>query len=492
MTVARALDLRGVRKTFGATVALDGVDLYVETGERHALIGENGAGKSTLIRILAGLVRPDEGEIHTPPDEHGAQGVAVVHQELALAPTLSVAENLVLGNWPTQRGLVSRRLMHEQAESALGRIGLDLDVRRPVGELPLSQRQMVEIARALRRNPRALLLDEPTSSLTPSEVSKLFGLVEDLAASGTAVIFVSHRLQEIYDLCESATVLRDGRVVDRVELAATPPETIVAMMVGRELAEAAATTRLPVGGESFLEVSGLEGPGIHNVRLSASRGEILGLTGLAGAGQSQAARALAGLHRIERGVVRVAGEAVRIRSPRDALRAGVVYVPGDRHSEGVALPLTIQQNLVLPSLGRLSRFGVVDRHDARAAAERAVERLDIRPPRPGIPLSALSGGNQQKVVIGKWLESAPRVLVMDDPTRGVDVGAKATIHEVIRELARGGATIVFISSELTEVLALADRLLVFRDGFVAGELIGDECTEHNVMSLATGATAEAS
>lgn len=480
-----ALEVRGLTKRFGATTALKGVDLAVHRGERHALLGENGAGKSTLIKILTGLITPEQGSVSLPDQERDT--IAVVHQELSLVPTLSVQENLALGQLPSRFGIVRRRALRDAAKSALARVGLDIHPATEVGQLELAERQLVEIARALQANPALLLLDEPTSSLNAGETERLFHVIRELATAGTAVLFVSHRLDEVYALCENATVLRDGQVVGHVDLATTRHDQLVRLMVGRELAseEATADGRVP-SGAAALGIDGLTGPGYEDVDLEIGHGEIVGLAGLIGAGQGDLARTLGGLNPPHRGQVLLHANPLRLTAPRGVIASGVAYVPADRALEGLILNLSVARNAALPSIRSASPMGWVDWSRVREIAATVIQRFGVLPPRADLPLTALSGGNQQKIVVGKWFVTEPQLVVLDDPTRGVDVGAKAAIHRLVREAAEGGTAVLVLSSDLAELALLSHRVVVFRGGRVVGQLTGGQAAEAPVLELATG------
>ena len=483
----RALHLRGVTKHFGGTTALDKVDFAVAQGEIHALLGENGAGKSTLIKILAGLLELDAGTVEVMTEGTGSSGgIAVVHQELSLVPTLSVEENISLGRTPRTFGLVNRTALRARAVEAIRRVGLDVDPRRRVSTLSLAERQLVEIGRALTANASVLLLDEPTSSLNAAEADRLFDLLQELAASGSAVVLVSHRLDEVYSVCETATVLRDGRLVARVNLEDTAHDELIHMMVGQEISTDR-TVPVPPESSVSLVVDNLRGRRFGPVSVETVRGEVVGVAGLLGAGQTEFLRALGGIAEVVDGSVAVGGRTVDTRTPRRAAEGGIAYVPADRLLEGLAMELSMERNAALPSLRRLTKRGLVDRSRSRALAMSVIEDLDVRPAQPDAAMSSLSGGNQQKVVVGKWLATAPPVLVLDDPTRGVDVGARAVVHKIIRASAAQGTTVLLGSTDLAELTDLPHRVLVFSGGEVAHEIHGDHLTEANLLARVAGA-----
>jgi len=495
---APLLEARGIGKRFGGVVALEGVDLHVGRGEVLALLGENGAGKSTLMKILAGVQAPDAGEVRV--DGRGcrfagvrealAAGIALIHQELNLASNLDVAGNLFLGREPRRAGFIDRGRMEREARGWLAKAGLDVDPATPVEELSIGRRQLVEIAKALAVEARVVIFDEPTSSLSEGEARRLFEVIDELRASGVAVIYITHRLREVTRLADRVSVLRDGRHVGDLGREGLSEEAMIRLMVGRDLEAFFPRHHERAGGErrALLEVSGLRTRAFPEaeVGLRLGAGEIVGLAGLVGSGRSELLRAVFGVDRRLAGEVRVAGEALASGSPRAAIRAGVALVPEDRKVEGLVLPMGLDDNLNLLA-GRGEWWRRPWRERERAAA---VERqLRIKGAGGERPVGLLSGGNQQKVALGKWLAGEPRVLLLDEPTRGIDVGAKREIYEVMERLAGAGAAVLFVSSELPEVLALADRVLVMRDGGIAGELARGEADEESIMWLAAGEAA---
>ena len=496
------LRARGVSKTFDTVEVLHDVDLELREGERHALLGENGAGKSTLLKIISGLVPPNEGDIEVdgvalPRSLQAAQevGIALVHQELRLVPTLSVAENCFLGRLWTRYGVMRTRAMHESTAAILEEIGLACDPSTPVERLSFADRQLVEIARSLLREPRILALDEPTSALSSAEIQRLFDLLLRLNEERrTTIVYVSHRLPELYRLCTRATVMRDGAVVGRFELRDTAPDTLVRSMVGREvdlLNRRQATGRSSVPVTPVLRADAVSGPGVTNASIAIAPGEVCGLGGLVGSGRTELARLLVGIERPYSGEISLEGRALRLGSVRDALRAGVGYVPEDRQHAGLALDLTTGANAVVPSLEAHSRLGWLRRGPLHALAREVLEDSGVHPVAPSHLASNLSGGNQQKVVLGKWLPRAPRLLVLDEPTRGVDVNAKSLIHRRISALADEGVAVLLISSELPELLTMCDRIVVMREGHIVGEVAGADLSEESVIALASGETADA-
>ncbi len=499
------LQARGIRKAFPGVVALDDVSLSVHTAEVLALLGENGAGKSTLMKILAGVYTPDAGEllldgqpIHlTRVADAMSRGIILIHQELNLADNLSVAANLFLGNEAIRGGILGwldRRGMNERARELLARVGLDVAPTRLVGELPLGQRQLVEIARALSQEARIIIMDEPTSSLTQSETERLFQVIAELKRSGVAVVYISHRLMEVRAIADRVVVLRDGRNSGELARGDITHRRMVELMVGRDLKQFfrrghATDTSVPVAEHPIrLEVRDVcyAGGPATPVSFSVRGGEIVGMAGLVGAGRTELAEALFGLGTLVRGEVRLDGQPVVIRSPGDAIAAGLLLAPEDRRQYGLVLEESVQHNLGLPNLDQLSRLSLVSRGRETDMARRLCERLRVRTPRLSQPVGLLSGGNQQKVVLGKWLARQPRVLILDEPTRGVDVGAKSEIYSLMDEWAAAGIAIVMISSDLEEVLGMSDRVLVLHEGRLAGELPRSGLSEQAIMHLATG------
>ena len=495
------LEVRGISKRFGAQAALRDVSLALAAGEVHAVAGENGAGKSTLMAILSGALRPDAGELRWEGrpvalgDVRAAQalGISMVHQEPQLVASLSVAENVGLGRLPARLGplqVVDRGLLLDQARRALTLVRADLPPERRVGTLGVAERQLVAIARALHFGARLIILDEPTSSLSPAETESLFETLRALRGRGTAIVYISHRLEELRALADRVTVLRDGGVVTTAPLAETSNDALILAMSGRELATVDAARDERPAGDVVLEVRGLGRRGrLHEVSLDVRAGEIVGLAGLVGAGRSRALRTVFGADRADEGSVRVrtADRGWRsIGTLRDAIAAGVGLVPEDRRALGLVGTASVADNIGLVTPPGTRRFGLLRRGRLREFARRAVETLRIKTRSLDAPVWTLSGGNQQKCVLGRWVGPEARVLLLDEPTRGVDVGAKAEIHRHLRELARRGLAILVASSEMPELLALSDRILVMRQGRLAGELARERATAPEVLRLATG------
>ncbi|WP_327315187.1 sugar ABC transporter ATP-binding protein [Streptomyces sp. NBC_01235] len=490
------LRIEGIRKTFPGVVALDSVDFDLRRGEVHVLLGENGAGKSTLIKMLSGAYRPDKGRVLVDGTEtriHGAQdaerlGIATIYQEFNLVPDLSVAENIFLGRQPRRFGLIDRKRMNAEAARLLARVGVDVDPRVQVRELGIARLQMVEIAKALSLDARVLIMDEPTAVLTTEEVDKLFRIVRKLRDDGVGIVFITHHLEEIAALGDRVTVLRDGRSVDQVP-ASTPEDELVRLMVGRSIEQQYPRERADAGAP-LLKVRGLTRAGtFHDIDFEVRAGEVVGLAGLVGAGRTEVVRAVFGADRYDSGTVEVQGSPLRPYDVNAAMDAGIGLVPEDRKGQGLVLDATVQENLGLVTLGRSTRAGFVDRAGQRRAADRISGQLKVRMAGLHQHVRTLSGGNQQKVVIGKWLLADTKVLILDEPTRGIDVGAKVEIYQLINELTASGHAVLMISSDLPEVLGMSDRVLVMSQGRIAGELLAQEATQDAVMALAVSASA---
>jgi L-arabinose transport system ATP-binding protein len=487
------LVMRDLRKTFGGVRALRGVTIEARGGEVLALVGENGAGKSTLLKILSGAYTSDGGSMSidgrpvrfTSPRAAHAAGVRVIYQEPEIIPHVSVAENIYVGELPAHAHVFRRRDVTERARQDLARYGFTHALRPDVlGEqLSPAQRQLVEIMRALIADVRVIAFDEPTSSLSDTEVDALFSLIRRLRDEGVAVVYVSHRLPEIFTIADRVTVLRDGAVVGTKPVAETSPDELVSMMVGRDLT--GMYTRKPhPHGEVVLSVRGLTSDVVHDIDFDVRAGEVLGISGLVGAGRSELAHAIVGSEPRIAGEIRVDGRSVNIRNPQDAIRAGIGFVPEERKAQALLMDRSVRDNTSLAILRRISRLRVVRRGEERRIASEFARRLNVRTPSLEHVVADLSGGNQQKVVLARWLASRPRVLILDEPTRGVDVGAKAEIYDAIDDLAADGLAIVVISSELPEILALSDRVLVMQAGRIAGEVPRQEATEQRILELA--------
>ncbi len=492
------LRVRGVGRSYAGVPALSGVDLEVRAGEVLAIVGENGAGKSTLLKILSGVVEPSEGSLEAVGDDGVASplrlegvrdatraGIALVHQELNLAENLDLAGSIFLGREPSRFGILDRKALRRDAARWLARVGLELDPGTPCGALPIAQRQLVEIAKALSCEAKVLILDEPTSSLSARETGRLLEIMDELRGRGVAVVFVSHHLDEVMRIADRAVILRDGRKTGELSRGEFDRATIERLMVGRDLAAAG---RREMRGDApvRLRVDGLVSshPRSRPMNFTVRAGEIVGLAGLVGAGRTEALEAIAGVVP-HRGRVEVNGLPLRAGAAR-RVRAGVALVPEDRARHGLFLENPVAMNLSLAWIDRHRRAGLVDRRGEGSLVARMVDRVRLRPPQPSRRVGTLSGGNQQKSVLGRWLAVEPAVLLLDEPTRGVDVGARAEIHAEVRRLADAGSAVVFASSELEEILMLADRVLVLHEGELVGELAGPEATELGIMRLATG------
>jgi ABC-type sugar transport system ATPase subunit len=490
------LELRGIRKSFGGVRALRGVSFDLRGGEIHALLGENGAGKSTLIKTLGGIYTPDAGEIFmdgrpariASPADAARLGIRVIHQELALAPNLSVAENLFLGREPGRFGLVDKTGMRRESAARIRALGFHElnDVEARVEQLPIALRQLVEIARALFCDARVLVLDEPTTSLTAAETEVLFRKLESLRSQGVGIIYISHRLEEIRRLANRVTVLRDGDSIGTQDAADLDEAALVKWMVGREV------TRLSrraasIPGEVVLRAKGLRNRHIHGVSIELRAGEVLGLAGLVGAGRSELARALFGVDALDTGEIEVGGRTVH--SPQEALAAGLVLVPEDRKLEGLIMGNTVAFNAALPWTAQWIRFGWPDFQERAAIVKRALEAFAVKTSSTEAGIATLSGGNQQKVLVGRWLEQRPRVLILDEPTRGVDVGARADLFDVMARLVAEGLAVLLISSDLNEVLHFSDRIAVYRGGGIVRTGAAAEFTMETLMTELTGAAA---
>lgn len=489
------IEADSITKRFGGAVAVDSVSVAVRAGEVHAIVGENGAGKSTLMRMLAGVLVPDAGKVLVDgrPIEAGTRaaldaGISLVHQELSLVPEMTVAENIMLGSFPTRSGMISSKEMQRFAAEGLREIGVEIDLNEPVSRLSVSLRQFIEIARAVARKPRVLILDEPTATLTPAETSYLLDMLRRLAGKGLAIVYISHRLPEIFSTCDRVTVLRDGQVVDAMPISEITPQDLVDKMVGRELERDLAITREATPGEVVLSARGITAAGVDGIDLDVRAGEIVGLGGLVGAGRTELVRAILGVDPRTGGEVTVTenGRVRRIGSYQSAVRNKIAYVPEERRTEGLALTMSVTDNIVLANRGELSRGGVFTPGKQTAFALKFAEIVGLRPLDVSLNAGAYSGGNQQKVVLAKWLARRPRIIVLDEPTRGVDVGAKAEIHRLVRELADEGTAVLMISSDLPELLDLSDVIHVIRDGRIAGTLDASDADERSVMSLAAG------
>ena len=489
------LSMEHISKSFPGVQALDNVSLEVRSGEVHALVGENGAGKSTLMKILTGAIPKDAGRILLDDVEVAIQdpgdaldlGVNMIHQELNLIPYLNVGQNIFLGREPTLLGgRIDWAELYERAQARLELVGIDIEPRAIVGDLSIAQQQLVEIGKALSRQARLIVMDEPTSTLTERETERLFELIRSLKKQGIPLIYISHRLEEIFEIADRVTVLRDGKWIGTQAVESVTHAELVHMMVGRDIADMfmkEAADRQNI----VLEVKQLSSANfLREIALELYRGEILGLSGLVGSGRTTLARTLFGAEEIEAGEIWIEGERVSIRSPRAAIRQGIGLVPEDRKEQALFLNMAVSENVTISALPKLSRAGFINFDQVRAHAKEFVNTLDIRTPSLRQRVRNLSGGNQQKTVIARWLVLQPRILILDEPTRGIDVGAKAEIHALMSQLAKEGVGILMISSDLPEVLGVSDRILVMREGRIAAEFSRSQATQELIMMAATG------
>jgi rhamnose transport system ATP-binding protein len=490
---------QSIRKSFAGVHALRGVSFDLQPGEVHALVGENGAGKSTLIRVMTGAETPDGGSLtvdgqavaHMTPATARLLGIAAIYQQPALFPDLTVAENIAIVLEPPRPfARIDWSARRQRAAALLDRLGATLDPDVRAGDLSMPEQQIVEIAKAVGAEARILIMDEPTASLTVREVDRLFQIISRLRESGVGVVYISHRLEEVMAIADRITVLRDGKSVGTHGRAEISINALVPLMVGREL-EAVFPTRRTRLGPVVLEVHGLtsRAAGCANIGFELRRGEILGVAGLVGSGRTELAETLFGLRAIDHGTIRVNGRRVRIATPAEAKRAGIAYVPEDRRRHGVIGELSIACNMSLASLGRVSRLGFLRRRSEHRRADRYMRRLDIKAPTPSALVDQLSGGNQQKVALARWLATHPAILILDEPTQGIDIGAKAEVHALMQSLAEKGLGVIMISSDLPEVLAMSDRIVVMRGGEIAGTLSRDDATAERVLALALEGTA---
>ncbi len=496
-TTTPVLQLADVQKAFGSVIALRSGTISVDAGSIHALVGENGAGKSTLVKIVAGLYQRDGGVFRlrgedvdfTSTAQSKASGVAVIYQEPTLFPDLSVTENIFMGRQPTGRlGRIDRKAMRHEVERLFTRLGVTIDPDRPAEGLSIADQQVIEIAKAVSLDASLLIMDEPTAALSGVEVERLFAIARSLRDEGRGLIFISHRFDEVFALCDTVTVMRDGAYIATSAIADTTVDEIVHQMVGREVTELFPKQETTIG-EPLLEVEGLTSPGVfHDISFTVRSGEIVGLAGLVGAGRSEVARAVFGVDGYRRGTVTMKGRRVPARRPVDAMRAGLALVPEDRRKQGLVIEAGVGGNITLAIRRRLARLGLLTTAVENRAAREWATRLEVKTHALDTVAATLSGGNQQKVVLAKWLATHPEVLLIDEPTRGIDVGTKSEVHRLLSELAGQGMGILMISSELPEVLGMADRVLVMREGRITAEIPRSEATSENVMFAATHAS----
>jgi ribose transport system ATP-binding protein len=496
--MATMLEMQGIEKSYPGVKALRGVSLSVEKGEVHALLGENGAGKSTLMKILAGATVKDRGTIRIDgvdseirgPRHARELGISIIYQELSILPHLSVAENIFLGRLPRRVGMpwrVDWRFCYDESVRLMKQVGLAVDPRKLASELKIADQQMVEIAKAISENAKIVIMDEPTTSLTAREVETLFATVRQLQQHGVSIVYVSHRLVEVKEICTRATVLRDGALIGTVAVADTDTRDWVRMMVGRDLDQLFPKSPVARGPES-LRVRNLSNAKLRDVSFTAHEGEILGVSGLVGSGRSTLARTLFGAQPKTSGAIEIAGKPVELGSPIEAIASGVALVTEDRKADGLVLTLGVRQNITLARLGGVSWGGQLNIGRERQIASRYIDMLRISTPHADQKTINLSGGNQQKVVLAKWLYTEAKILIIDEPTRGIDVGAKAEIYALLQELVEAGKTIIMISSELPELVGMSDRILVMHEGRISGELDRDSFSEEKIMTFAAGMT----
>lgn len=490
------IEMSGISKAFSGNVVLQDVQFSIADGEIHALMGENGAGKSTLMKILTGIYTRDAGEVKVDgqpvvfhsPKEAEAHGIAVIHQELNILPALTVAENLFLGNEKTYgaTGILKTREMNKEATRILAKLGLDIDVRQLAGELSVGKQQIIEIAKAIASDAKYIIMDEPTAALTDREIQTLFTTINELKAKGISFVYISHRMEEIFAICDRITILRDGQYVGVRTIKETTFDEIVQMMVGRELGERFPERHAKIG-EVKLEVKNLSCDRVcQNIHFSVRKGEVLGIAGLMGAGRTEVAQAIFGYRKKTSGELFIDGQKVSITNPIQAMNHKIAFVTEDRKTQGLVLDFSIKENMMLTNLEKISKVGVVNRTREEEICQGYIEQLRIRTSSANLAVSALSGGNQQKVVIAKWLGTEPEILILDEPTRGVDIGAKKEIYTIINELAKQGVAVIMISSELPEIIGMADRVLVMHEGKQTAILHQDELTQETIMHYATG------
>lgn len=490
------LEIQNVTKRYPGVLALNNVSIEIREGEIHALVGENGAGKSTLIKTITGAITPDEGKIIYQGKEYkelnpilsGKIGIEAIYQEFNLAPELSVEENIFLGHKVNQGIFIDQKELAKRTKEILKSLDVDIDPSTKIRDLSVAYMQLIEISKALAKNVKLLIMDEPTAPLTDNEVGILFGLVKQLKKDGVSIIYISHRLDEIFELSDRVTVMRDGNVIKTVNIDETDKNQLIYDMVGRELKETY-PTRVPNYGDTLLEVKGICGPANEETSFSIKAGEIVGLAGLVGAGRTEIARLIIGADKKYGGEVYVDGKQVKINSPKDAIENGIAYVSEDRKNQGVLLKKSIRWNITLPILRRLSKLGFVDMKKENECVNNYKDALRIKTPSLNQLVGNLSGGNQQKVAVAKWLASESKILILDEPTRGIDVGAKQEIYELINKLTQEGLGILMISSEMEEIMGMSDRMLVMAEGKIVGELEKEEFAQDTILKYASNITA---
>ncbi|HEL0026539.1 TPA: sugar ABC transporter ATP-binding protein [Streptococcus equi subsp. zooepidemicus] len=488
------IEMTAISKSFGSNKVLEKIDLVLHSGQVHALMGENGAGKSTLMNILTGLFPASSGTIvidgvekqFSNPQEAEAFGISFIHQEMNTWPDMTVLDNLFLGREIKGTfGLLDQKAMKEKAKRAFDRLGISIPLDLPIGSLSVGQQQMIEIAKSLLSEVSLLVMDEPTAALTDRETESLFQMIASLKKEGVGIVYISHRMEEIFRVTDLITVMRDGIVVDTKPTAETNPAELVKKMVGRDIDDYYPAKAAELG-ELVFEVENLSGECFKDISFQVRRGEILGFSGLMGAGRTEVMRAIFGLDKRTAGRIRLNGQDIQVTNPVQAIRAGIGFLTEDRKEEGLILDFSIKDNMTLPSHKDFSKNGFFDDKTSRDFVQKMIDRLRIKSGRPEMVVGNLSGGNQQKVVLAKWIGIAPKVLILDEPTRGVDVGAKREIYQLMNELADRGVPIVLVSSDLPEVLGVSDRIVVMHEGRITGELSRGEATQEKVMQLATG------
>ncbi|WP_350019866.1 sugar ABC transporter ATP-binding protein [Priestia flexa] len=489
------IKMSSVYKAFGTNQVLSGVDFELLPGEVHALMGENGAGKSTLMNILTGLHKRDEGRIEidgqeryfSNPKEAEQAGVTFIHQELNVWPHMTVLENLFIGKeLYSPFGILKTKEMKAQAKKQFDRLAVNIPLEQEASLCSVGEQQMIEIAKALMTNAKVIIMDEPTAALTDREIEKLFEVINGLRAQGVSIVYISHRMEEIFTICDRITVMRDGKTVDTTPIPETNFDDVVRKMVGRSLTDRFPSRQTKIG-EKVLELKNLTRKhAFHDISFSVKSGEVVGVAGLMGAGRTEIMRAIFGLDPIDSGEVLVNNQSVKIKTPDEAVKHGIGFITEDRKDEGLVLDFSIRENIALPNLKSFSTKGMIAEKSEREFVELLIKRLTIKTQSADISAGSLSGGNQQKVVIAKWIGIGPKILILDEPTRGVDVGAKREIYQLMNELTERGVAIIMVSSELPEVLGMSDRVLVIHEGKLAGELLKEEATQEKIMTYATG------
>jgi ribose transport system ATP-binding protein len=491
-----ALEMRHITKTYPGVRALEDVSIQVRPGEVHALLGENGAGKSTLMKILAGAQPKDSGEIliggetvHIDsPQKAMDLGVSIIYQEFNLVPYLNAAENIFLGREPRAAipGFVDFGTMYRESQAIIDKLGVKLNVRTPVNRLSIAQQQMVEIGKATSRKCRIIVMDEPSATLTDHELHALFGLIRQLKSEGVAIVYISHRMEEIFEICDRVTILRDGHWIDTSDVKDLTREQIIKLMVGRDLGQMIPKEPAEIG-EPALAVKNLTRKGVlHNISVTVHKGEVLGIAGLVGAGRTELARVIFGADPFDEGTIELFGRPLKIRSPQEAIKNGIGLVTEDRKQQGLVLGMAVRENITLANLKEVSVMSFIQAGKEREISRNYVRDLSVKTPTVEQTVQNLSGGNQQKVVLAKWLFTDSKVLIFDEPTRGIDVGAKTEIYQLMNALAKRGVAIIMISSELPEVMGMSDRIVVMHEGTIAGEMSREEATQEGIMHLATG------